>query len=412
MITWFAKYLALCLLLLIGVVWILDQQYLAKQPQSSPETKLIAQWLDHVCAQAGKCQAGDTPLPLVSLQESSALSIDAIAKKRLDAGLIIPLLGSSGEQYYLYRLNDVIATIGPIAPDIHISEPWYAEAFYILLCFVILLSLAPILFDMQRLKQAAIKFTTSRDPKVFRFKHSGFVTPVITTLSWMINKISRLIALQKELTATLSHELRTPISRLKFAVSAIDENNLDLSRQEMMTDLNELDQLISEFLSFAQLEHETPLLNLQTVTIGALISPLIKQLGQYSSKTIEIEPSMLTLEIEADHRTFTRALKNLIENGTKYAKSRVRISVIQQLNNTVFMVEDDGPGLNTNNIDDLFLPYMRSTSNKQAPGYGLGLAIIRKIVEWHGGDVTATHSESLGGACFKITLPNAFQTKN
>ncbi|WOX06651.1 sensor histidine kinase [Microbulbifer pacificus] len=400
------RYLSLVLLGLAAAVWIADQAYIQRQSEvPGLEARLISEALKGYC-EVNSCRAGNMPWPGLEFSRMSEFSLPENETKELARGRMLRAKSSTNENFYYVKIDDLIAQIGPFDESSQVENDWHTELFYLLLGVSVFLCFWPILRDLHQLKLAATRFARDRDPQHFRFPHSSFFSPISEAMIWMGNRLARSLALQKELSSTLSHELRTPISRLKFSVNTLPATGEEPTKAEMLEDLHELDQLVSEYLTFARQESERPLLDFSQVDLVDVVARLLDRLGQYSGKRIElIAPD--SLRTRADIRSITRALKNLIENGIKYAQSEVRVGLYDDSGEVVVCIEDDGRGLEGEAFEDLFLPYVREKCVSKISGYGLGLAIVRKIVDWHGGHIIASHSIALGGARFELRLPDS-----
>lgn len=398
------RYLLVVLLGLAAAVWLADQAYLHRQKQvPNREALMLSEILASYCA-TNPCNSGAAPWPGLLFMGSAELSLPQEQAKALERGKLIRANFGTEEHFYYLRSGGLIAQLGPFENTEVDDHGWYSELFYLLLGLSILLCLWPLVRDLQGLKEAATRFARDRDPEHFRFRHSSFFTPVSEAMIWMSQRLARSLALQRELSATLSHELRTPISRLKFAVNSLPPACSENVKAELQEDLDELEQLVAEYLTFARQEHERPLLDFRRVDLVELLEPILLQFEQYSSKQIHLSAPESVPAI-VDTRSIIRVFKNLIENGVKYACREIRVSLYISHEGIVFCIEDDGHGLEGRELEDIFLPYVREERASQVSGYGLGLAIVRKIVDWHDGRIAAGASKTLGGARFELCLP-------
>lgn len=240
------------------------------------------------------------------------------------------------------------------------------------------------------------------------------------TVNGMADKIVSLIQKQKELTQAVSHELRTPIARLKFRLSMLLEDSSAQSRESrvsgMNRDLDELNALVDEILTYQKLDYADAELTFQPVDLYELLIEIQEELEEvYPSIRFNVVAPQNDVSIIADQRLIHRLLKNLIDNAAKYGNSQVDITLDgissdsknQKQRNTLRLnVEDDGPGIDAAFTDKLFRPFSRleASRSKQTGGYGLGLAIAYRIVQLHKGTIRVAKSE-LGGAKFQLTLP-------
>jgi len=237
----------------------------------------------------------------------------------------------------------------------------------------------------------------------------------------MAEHIQRLIGSQKEMTHAISHELRTPIARIRFGLEMLESANSEEKRMQQLNgmdhDIQELEKLIDELLTYAVLEQGTPSLHLEMVDVDSIVSRIKREMDQ-TGRSIQIEHVLFHgIEegrlAECEQRYIHRALQNLVGNAMKYAKSKVRISCIAQGGMIRVDVEDDGPGIPQDKWDTIFAPFARldSSRTRSSGGYGLGLSIVQRIVFWHGGIVQAHRSNVLSGARFTMIWPRYQQTR-
>lgn len=227
----------------------------------------------------------------------------------------------------------------------------------------------------------------------------------------MKERIARLLSAHRELTSAVSHELRNPIMRLHYrhtlareAPNAADKDrNLDLMRD----DLAELDRLADELLTYAKLEHAEPKMQLEPVLAGPWLADLEREAAELarahaSDIKLDFKVTVETLQIEP--RYMRRAVSNLLSNAIRFAKSRVLVIVTSTGGRSVIEVEDDGLGVAAEDRDKIFEPFIRldESRDRKTGGFGIGLALVRRIAQWHGGEASVENS-ALGGARFRIT---------
>lgn len=239
------------------------------------------------------------------------------------------------------------------------------------------------------------------------------------TFNGMTEHIRRLIDSQREMTRAVSHELRTPVARLRFGMEILADTANESERQdkleELDRDIEQLNQLIDEILTFARLEQGTPVLEYELVDVPQLLQRMQSELAQLAGDVgIEIDgatlPSSAELrQAEAEPRYLHRILQNLITNAARYARSRVVLRYrVDAGGVAVLEVEDDGPGVPEADRERIFEPFARLDESRQrqgkSGGYGLGLSIVQRIVEWHGGSIAILDGAE-GGALFRVSWP-------
>jgi signal transduction histidine kinase len=227
----------------------------------------------------------------------------------------------------------------------------------------------------------------------------------------MAARIQELIRSHKELTHAVSHELRTPLARLRFSMEMIasaDETDQRTRHLEgMRRDVDELDLLVSELLTYAKLDKSfRP--QMEQMDLGPWLTDLAAVMDAENSKaTIECRISSPNPKVPllASPQFLERALRNLVQNAVRYTNSRIQITLKTVDDQAIIHVDDDGPGIPPADRQRIFEPFVQldAHSNPDLPGYGLGLAIVHRVAKWHGGSVTVSEAP-IGGARLSLIL--------
>jgi len=236
------------------------------------------------------------------------------------------------------------------------------------------------------------------------------------TFNGMTAHIRRLIESQREMTRAVSHELRTPVARLRFGMEILADCEDASERQQKLEaldrDIEQLDLLIDEILTFARLEEGTPSVAFSPVRIPEMLLGLRDQLMPLSGGIhIRIDAGWEALSpteqvADGEERYLHRIMQNLVTNALRYARSTVVMVYRVEGRMAVLEVQDDGPGIDLADREHIFKPFARldKSRHRASGGYGLGLSIVKRIAEWHGGRVEIDDSP-LGGALFRVTWP-------
>jgi two-component system sensor histidine kinase RstB len=233
----------------------------------------------------------------------------------------------------------------------------------------------------------------------------------------MADHIQRLISVQREMVRAVSHELRTPVARIRFGVQIIEDTVGDdpfVMKQltGMDSDIEELNELIDEILTYARLEEGGPLLDFELTNIQDLILQLIDEARPPEYVSVNYGGAVGSQhEAEVEYRYMHRAIQNLIGNACRYAKSQVVVTFSIGADTCRVDVDDDGPGIPEKEWDRVFTPFARldDSRTRSSGGYGLGLSIVRRITYWHGGRAMVSRDEVLGGAKFSLVWPKRHQ---
>lgn len=241
---------------------------------------------------------------------------------------------------------------------------------------------------------------------------SDEVSQLAHAFNGMAEHIQRLIDSQREMTRAVSHELRTPVARLRFGMEMLaDTDDIDQRHDQLQLldqDVEQLNQLIDEILTYAKLEQGTPSLKFETFELAGLLERVRNETQVLSTgHIIEVEGSGTEVRIEAELRYLHRVIQNLAGNAVRYARSRVRLSGGIKGNWAWVCVEDDGPGIPEKDRARIFEPFARldDSRTRSSGGYGLGLSIVQRIAFWHGGTVEVGQSPDLKGARFIFRWP-------
>ncbi|TVP59165.1 MAG: HAMP domain-containing protein [Halomonadaceae bacterium] len=232
----------------------------------------------------------------------------------------------------------------------------------------------------------------------------------------MAEHIQRLVMVQREMIHGVSHELRTPVARIRFGVQMIEDCDDPQMLQKQLVgidrDIQELDELIDEILTYARLEQGGPVFSVQRIDAVKLVQQVVKE--QQSVKpdlTISAQfpgDSLSYPETEAESRYLHRAIQNLVGNATRYARQQVQVHCHFDGETCRVDVHDDGAGVPEEEWEKVFTAFARldDSRTRSSGGYGLGLSIVRRILHWHGGQAFVGRSEVLGGACFSLVWPS------
>lgn len=332
--------------------------------------------------------------------------VDRTLDQALDARLDDPFWFST-TSYPAYvdiqvqQPQGVLRIIAPkeraVATQGHIFVLWLTLA-TILLMSVAILFIRNQVRAIERLAEAAEDF--GRGIEAPRFKPSGAreVRAAARAFMDMRERIQRHIEQRTALLASVSHDLRTPLTRLRLELALADQNR---RTQAMQGDLDEMEHMIDEYLAFARGEAGEAS---QAVNLGEMLNAMAENVRTRGAQ-VEVEaPDDLTAAVRP--LAFRRAMANLTGNAADHG-GRVRLSTRRLPTGGVeIMIEDDGPGIPPHQREEAFRPFSRldEARNQNSKGVGLGLAIARDVARGHGGDITLGDSD-LGGLKAVIRLP-------
>lgn len=281
---------------------------------------------------------------------------------------------------------------------------------------LILFWLWPISKDLDGLRKSALelgkgKFDTRVEPA-----KSNMLSSLVSIFNMMAKRIERLVDAHKELSNAVAHELRTPLARSKFALQMLESFD-DPQRQakyrgQIASDIVELEALINEMLVYAAFDSDKPQLNIKPVNMQRLVEEQIEAHDHYSG-SIEFKNKAMNSEVSCDEHFISRVLTNFITNAEKYGNDIISITFAMADDKYQLIVEDNGSGVCEELKPVLFDAFSRGdeSRNKETGGFGLGLAIVARIMEWHQGNAWVEDSE-LGGAKFVVEWPQTINVND
>ena len=217
-------------------------------------------------------------------------------------------------------------------------------------------------------------------------------------------RVETLMRSNRTLLANASHELRSPLARLRMSVEALSAETPPQMRIELARNIRELDQLVDEILLASRLDAgavEAP--------VGETLDVVALAAEECARADADLE-ARAAIDVIADPKLLRRALRNLIENATRYGADKIDVIVSAEGQGARIDVCDRGPGVPEADREKIFEPFYRiKGASEAAGGVGRGLSLARKIARLHGGDIVCLPREN-GGACFRLTLPRTAES--
>jgi signal transduction histidine kinase len=289
-------------------------------------------------------------------------------------------------------------------------QPWHSPTF--LIAFVLMTAAAVLLIlgavarlmrPVRLLAEAADRL--GRDVNAAPLEETGPSEVAIAARAFnqMAERIRRFVADRTQMLAAIGHDLRTPITRLRLRAEFMDD---DEQRRKMLSDLDEMEQMIAATLAFARDDAAAePAAALDLATLCRTVADEAADARPELADAIAYDgPERLT--VRARPVALKRALANLVSNALAYGgAARLRLSR-EESGLVQLVVEDDGPGIPQAELEGVFAPFRRleASRNRETGGTGLGLTIARNILRAHGGDVVLRNRPG-GGLSAVASLP-------
>ena len=351
----------------------------------------------------------------VDYQLQSRTTVERRLGRTLPRTLVRDTVPVAVDWYYLaFEDAPVVLVAGPVHPRVpHNQEPWVL--FLILLALPVLATVLTMdvnraLSNVERASRdlADGKLGTRVQPA------DGASLELATSFNHMAERIERLVRSRDELVQAISHELGSPLSRIRFHLELLETEDAEAHTRRLETlreELESLEALVAELLTYVQSDESA--LDICTFDPGDGLSHLaeLAAFDVEDGRSIDVEVSHTGDAVFADRRLFQRAVENLLRNAVRHAHTQVRVETVASAEGVYVAVHDDGPGIPETLRTKVMQPFVRLEVDRgrHTGGVGLGLAIVSRIVERHGGRIEIQTSR-LGGAVVKTWWPHSRAT--
>ena len=246
-----------------------------------------------------------------------------------------------------------------------------------------------------KLAKAAEKFGKGDYVNDFRPSGAQEIRKAAYEFDRMAKRINRHLNQRSEMLSGISHDLRTPLTRLKLQLAMINQKDLS---EKMSKDIDEMERMLNDYLQFAKTQHQESTEKLSLTKIFEEINRSLntKNLSILFKDNVDLFGRPLALK---------RSFENVIQNGLTYGKN-VNVLIQKTSNRALITFEDDGPGIPEDQYKNVFKPFFRLDKSRSLnqSGVGLGLAIVEDVINSHGGNIKLNKSQ-FNGLQVKISLP-------
>ncbi len=250
---------------------------------------------------------------------------------------------------------------------------------------------------IRRLARAVDNFGKGRDEPDFKPEGATEIRQAAAAFNVMRERIQRTMTQRTEMLAGVSHDLRTPLTRMKLQIAMLGN---DEAAEEMRADVSEMEKMVEEYLSFARGESAESVV---TTDIAKILHDVARNAPAADAPVMVDTEEPLTVPVRPN--AFKRAITNLVNNGLLYGGA-VSVSARRAGEQVEITVDDDGEGIPESEREEVFRPFYRldSARSPDTAGSGLGLTISRDVLRAHGGDLTLEEAPQ-GGVRARIRLP-------
>ncbi|QYJ94578.1 ATP-binding protein [Shewanella spartinae] len=335
---------------------------------------------------------------------------------KLDGGETIALTLSGGKTYYYRQAPEIsdsnnkeppkVIAFGPVLrkPTQAVPTELIIFALYASLGCLALLLIWPLFRDLSQLQASAVEFGANPRKMEQTINKRSAIYPLAKVFHEVTVQIVDFLQMHKELSRTISHEVRTPLARMRFALQLSKAELDEKYWQRLNADIDEIEQLANNYLSFAKLEHREAQIKKEAVSTQAFLDQLEEKFALYQDKigiTFIADDRLAVF----DASSMSIATQNLIMNALRFAKQNIQVRFHCEGDLCQITVEDDGPGFEGKG-KQLLAAFARDKEQSDGSGYGLGLYIARKIAIWHQGRLEVAKSDELGGASLTLVWRN------
>lgn len=267
----------------------------------------------------------------------------------------------------------------------------------------------PLRRDLRRLRDAAGAIEQRRWAARAGEAESAPLAPVHRAFDAMALRIATLLERSREMAGAIGHELRTPIARIRFAVDALRESApTEAALAAIEADLDELEALVDASLTWSRLEREDIQTSPHQAELAGWLRRQVEHLQPIAGAHALACSADGPMSARFDAALLTYALRNGVRNALKYSRTAVLVGAHATDGRVEVTIDDDGPGIAPAQREAVFEPYRRLARDEDArhAGWGLGLAVVRRVMTLHGGSARIEDAPS-GGTRLVLTLPGS-----
>jgi len=373
---------------------------------------------------ASTINRSETPQKLVQQWQGKefSLSINGMSnmplpKKMIDAlksGHPLVLEAESGVlfHYYLPNLDKLLVIENnqiKMPENVTSSGYIFTMLFYLALVLLILIWLTPLIRRLIKLREAAQRFGRGELTSRIKLSQFSYIKDIELEFNHMAGRVSDLIDDVKLLSSAVSHDLRTPLAKIRLGVDTLQEEEDPKTQRryidKISNNVDEMSELVATLLNYARLDNAMLNISSDKVVLARLVEHCIDKFGEADISFRLKSEAVGLLKIQGDKRYLTMAINNLLQNAIAYGNGKVLVTIKESANQLLVEIEDDGEGIAQEQRSNIIKPFIRGSHSKKQPGFGFGLAIVNRVINWHHGQLSISESAQLSGAKFIISLP-------
>nr|WP_234385428.1 HAMP domain-containing sensor histidine kinase [Francisella orientalis] len=226
-------------------------------------------------------------------------------------------------------------------------------------------------------------------------------------LNILLANIDELLVDIKSVSNNIAHDLKTPLTRFKNKLENLDQTCPNNDTAEALAECNQLLDIFNSILRLNRPEHGRENLLKKNSDVKKIIDDAIELYEpMFEQKNIKLDISVISKNLNIDKNIIFQSITNILDNSYKYSKDDTEITISTKIQNSKYIIifTDQGIGVNEENIDKIFERFFREEKSRSQIGNGSGLSLVRKIIQLHNGNITATNNHP-HGLIIEISLP-------
>jgi len=347
---------------------------------------------------------------MIILQDKSNFLIPKNLKENFLKGM--PLLLDSEDEVtlhvYMKKSNQVMTMLLPDQNESQ-KKSWigivFTLSFYFIVVILLLVWLYPLIKRLLVLRESTYRFGQGDLSSRITPSKISYIADIENEFNRMADCVQKLIDDNKLLSRAVSHDLKTPLTRLQFGIDVLEEAETEGARKKYIhrinKDIHEMQSLVEALLQYASLDEFSIQLKPENINLNAFVAELCEQ----SDVAINTRFSDESVTLNIDPRYLSMLLNNIIINALRHAKSMINVSVVTNRHyceNVCILIEDDGEGISVSDRDNVIKPFWRGDYDAKTKGHGMGLAIVARVAVWLDAKLVISESKELGGASIAL----------
>jgi two-component system, OmpR family, sensor kinase len=364
----------------------------------------------------------------LSLQSLNNLSMPKSLVDSIKQGQPLALESTSGVSFYYFLPSSEQVLILKSAlllqnQKIQQSNYWFTALFYFILLMLFMLWALPLVKRLLELRKVTNRLGQGDLSERIPLSRISYIRDIEIAFNRMAQQIETLVSDIKLLSTGVSHDLRTPLARIRFGLDTLQEEDDPVLQSQYLrkvgANVDDMTRLVETLLDYTRLDQTLVDIQKQDVNLSLLAGTVVKT-SRNEIKKLSLNCASDDFIIKGDSRFLSMLINNLVHNAIRYGKGHVVVSLNKQQGDIVLSVEDNGNGIAKEHISALFKPFVRGetlinqtntnagdTRNPNSgQGYGVGLAVVKRIADWHQANIVVDRSPTLDGARFTLCFPS------